>query len=215
MFASLSKVGVAAIAAAAVLAPEMAAAQSYGYGSNSYYSGYDRTPTYYGECDRLRDNQVAGGVVGATIGAIAGSQIAARGRRTEGSVLGGVLGAAIGAGVGGSSNGSRGCVSTYDQSRYDSRYGYDYDRYNSANRYSSSSYGYDAYDRRYDQAYGYVRGYGDNGYANSGSSYGYQPGGYGDSCRLAESQVRLPDGRYETRYVRTCPDQYGRYRIVD
>ena len=36
-----------------------------------------------------------------------------------------------------------------------------------------------------------------------------------DGCRLAESQIRLPDGRTDTRYVRTCPDQYGRYRVVD
>ena len=32
---------------------------------------------------------------------------------------------------------------------------------------------------------------------------------------LAESRIRLPDGRTDTRYVRTCPDQYGRYRVVD
>ena len=31
----------------------------------------------------------------------------------------------------------------------------------------------------------------------------------------AESRIRLPDGRSETRYVRTCPDQSGRYRVVD
>ena len=36
-----------------------------------------------------------------------------------------------------------------------------------------------------------------------------------DRCRLAESRIRLPDGRTDTRYVRTCPDQYGRYRVVD
>ncbi|RZJ93399.1 MAG: hypothetical protein EON88_15580, partial [Brevundimonas sp.] len=93
----------------------------------------------------------------------------------------------------------------YDRDRYDDRYDnrdrYDERAYDS--RYDNSSYGYDRYDDRRD---GYGSSYG------STSSYG---SGYGDQCRLAESQVRLPDGRYDTRYVRTCPDQYGRYRVVD
>ena len=33
--------------------------------------------------------------------------------------------------------------------------------------------------------------------------------------RLAESRIRLPDGRYETRHVRSCRDSSGRYRVVD
>ena len=36
-----------------------------------------------------------------------------------------------------------------------------------------------------------------------------------DQCRLVDSNIRLPDGRVETRYVRACPDGDGRYRVVD
>ena len=67
-------------------------------------------------------------------------------------------------------------------------------------------YGYSDYDRRED--YAYDRG----GYYNDRPVGNYQNT---DECRLAESRIRLPDGRTDTRYVRTCPDQYGRYRVVD
>jgi len=230
MLKTLTRTGIAAAAcaAAALLAPGAASAQAYtyqgsaqnygtgaygqpydyngryqtgydsryqnGYDSryqNSYDSRYNATPGYYDACERRRDNQVAGGVVGATIGAIAGSQIAARGHRTDGSILGGFLGAAVGASAGRNANGAAACDSRYDRSGYDYRYG-------------------DGYSSR-------DRGYDDRGYDNRNSTY-YDSSGYrtdGDSCRVAESQVRLPDGRYETRYVRACPDQYGRYRVVD
>ena len=60
----------------------------------------------------------------------------------------------------------------------------------------------------------YQSSYGSNGYYDDRSRpvESYQNS---DGCRLAESQIRLPDGRTDTRYVRTCPDQYGRYRVVD
>jgi hypothetical protein len=133
--------------------------------------------------------------------------LAARGRRTEGSVLGGVLGAAIGAGVG---NSSANCDSRYrSNTGYNQSYG---------GTYVPPAYGYDnrGYDRRYDDGYGrdyreYSDGY-DRGYPQPAPDYRYQNT---DECRLAESVIRLPDGRSETRYVRTCPDQNGRYRVVD
>lgn len=117
----------------------------------------------------------------------------------------GVLGAAIGAGVG---NSSAACDSNY---RRDTRYsnsGY-------SGTYVPPAYGYD--NRRYDDrrdGYDYYRDYPqaiDPGFSPQTS--GYQ--GYGDECRLAESNIRLPDGRMETRYVRSCRDQSGRYRVVD
>ena len=88
-------------------------------------------------------------------------------------------------------------------------YGYDY----------PPAYGYDnrSYDRRYDDrrdGYDYYRDYPqtiDPGFSPQTS--GYQ--GYGEECHLAESNIRLPDGRMETRYVRSCRDQSGRYRVVD
>ena len=197
-----------------------------------YASRYNATPGYYDACERRRDSQVAAGVVGATLGAIAGSQIAARGHRTDGSILGGVLGAVVGASAGSSagrnSNGAAACDNRYDRSGYDYRYG---DSSSSYDRSYDDRYRNDGYDRGYNDngsSYG-AYGYGSSGYGSSGygsSDYGssdYGSSGYGssgyrtdrDGCRVAQSQVRLPGGRYETRYVRACPDRYGRYRVVD
>ena len=153
------KIAVLASAAAAFGALAAAAApaqaQSYPYGYDQ--RGYDQRG--YGYCDHDRQQrQAAGATFGAAIGAVAGSQMAARGRRTEGSVLGGVVGAMIGAGVGGSSSECR----TYDDGRYgqNDRYGYgygydqrQYDRRYDDRRYDDRRYGYDAGDP-------YGRGYG-------------------------------------------------------
>ncbi|WP_278070914.1 glycine zipper 2TM domain-containing protein [Brevundimonas sanguinis] len=208
-----SAAAIAALAcASAVALPGVASAQSYGYDYPPAYgygnSGYSQG-TYYDPCVRdQRQRATTGGVLGAAIGAIAGSQMAARGRRTEGSALGGVLGAAIGAGVG---NSSAACDSRY---RRDADYGYQGTyvppAYGYDNRgYDSRSYDNRAYDRRYDDrrdSYDYYRDYPDT-YASAPRD--------ADQCRLAESNIRLPDGRMETRYVRTCMDQSGRYRVVD
>jgi len=142
-----------------------------------------------------RERQASSGLLGAAIGAIAGSQMASRGRRTQGSLLGGVLGAAVGAGVGRS---TAACTPGYDT-------------------VPTYPVGYDApppppapvYDRRYDDRYDDYRhpqDY-DQGYAKPAPSR--------DECQLAQSEIRLPDGRIETRYVRTCRDENGRYRVVD
>jgi hypothetical protein len=99
MIALISKkASVAAIAAlacaSAVALPGVASAQSYGYDYPPAYgygnSGYGQG-TYYDPCVRdQRQRATTGGLLGAAIGAVAGSQMAARGRRTEGSALGGV-----------------------------------------------------------------------------------------------------------------------------
>lgn len=195
--------------ASAVALPGVASAQSYGYDyppAYGYGSGGYSQGTYYDPCVRdQRQRATTGGLLGAAIGAVAGSQMAARGRRTEGSALGGVLGAAIGAGVG---NSSAACDSRY---RRDADYGYQGTRVPPAYGYDNRGYdnrGYD-YDRRYDDrrdGYDYYRDYPD--------AYPSAPRD-ADQCRLAESNIRLPDGRMETRYVRTCMDQSGRYRVVD
>lgn len=193
----------------ALAAPAVSSAQTYGYGYPPVYgSGYG-----YGAADRAydpcavdqRNRTTTGGVVGAAIGAIAGSQMAARGRRTEGSVLGGVLGAALGAGVGNNSANTAACERQYHSSRYDYAQPY-------ADQYAPPAYGYapSDYDRRYVEDYR-SDDY-DRGYTQPAPDYRYQNT---DECRLAESVIRLPDGRSETRYVRTCPDQNGRYRVVD
>jgi hypothetical protein len=219
----LSKSSLAAAAALALgvtAAPMAASAQNYygqGYSQNYGTGGYSPSYNYgrgypsYDPCSRERQGRTgAGAVIGGGAGAVIGSQLAARGRRTEGSILGGVLGAVVGSQVGrSSSDACRSYQSSYGSSGYYNQgynqptYGY-YD-----NRYSGDQgYRYDDYDRRSDYAYDGGGYYDDrsrpvDSYRNS------------DGCRLAESQIRLPDGRTDTRYVRTCPDQYGRYRVVD
>lgn len=198
------KAAMAAAALAALAAAAPASAQSYGYGQ-PYGYGYGSSGYGYGygdPCVREREGRTgAGAVIGGALGAVAGSQLAARGRRTEGSVLGGVLGAVVGGSVG------RGNASSYCETR-----DYDYRAVAPGYDYYGQNYGHDRYDDRayspppvrYDDRYAYDRG------------YGYAPGYQNtDGCRLAESRIRLPDGRTDTRYVRTCPDQYGRYRVVD
>ena len=205
------KASAAAVAALAVagslMVPGVVSAQTYGYGYPPAYNSYGSQGRYNDPCvGDQRSRATGGGVLGAAIGAVAGSQLAARGRRTEGSVLGGVLGAAIGAGVG---NSSANC-----DSRYRSNTGYGYSQ-PYGGTYVPPAYGYDnsGYDRRYDDRYDRdYRDY-DQGYSQPAPDYRYQNNN--DQCRLAESVIRLPDGRNETRYVRTCPDQNGRYRVVD
>lgn len=196
-----SMAGLAAVAACAVALP--ASAQSYGYPAQhgyGYASGYETSQPYYDQCVRdRRQRQVAGGVVGAIVGLAAGRGVASRGVRSEGGALGAVLGAAVGAGVGGSTAACEpGYAQPYGQS-YPADYGPDY-----------------GYDNRYDDRYGRQSGYDDYdrgyGYAEPVRDYRYQNT---DQCRLVESNIRLPDGRVENRYVRACPDGDGRYRVVD
>lgn len=210
MIGNKTKMAAAAALIAAIAAPGVASAQSsyysngYGYsqnyGSSQYARGYDYDRRYNADpC--YRDGRTgAGAAIGATAGAVLGSQLAARGRRTEGSVLGGVLGAVVGANIGRSSSEACRTQGYYDQN---SGYAYDDRRYDNA-------YAYDRYDDRYDDRrdHDYDRSY------DRGSGYDTRYGN-GDDCRLAESRIRLPDGRYETRYVRSCRDSSGRYRVVD
>jgi hypothetical protein len=213
--ARFKQAAVATVAALGVLATSGAAsAQSYGgYYNQGYGQTYGQGQSYYDPCVReQRERQTTGGLLGAAIGAVAGSQVASRGRRTEGSLLGGVLGAAVGAAAG---RGQAACVGgQYRQPYAQSSQGYDY--YGQNNGYGqhygyNQSYGYDQgyYDPRQDAGYGR---HDDYGYSRPVHDSGYQNA---DQCRLAESTIRLPDGRVDTRYVRTCPDQNGRYRVVD
>ncbi|MGW8175739.1 MAG: hypothetical protein ACWGHP_10565 [Stenotrophomonas sp.] len=154
-------------------------------------------------------------MIGGGAGAVIGSQLAARGRRTEGSVLGGVLGA-VDRVAGRSVNSSDACDSSY-QSSYGSNgyyaqgygqpsYGYYDDRYT-----GDQGYRYDDYDRRDDDAYSRGGYYDDRYAARVDIAIRIQT----DDAAWPKASIRLPDGRMDTRYVRTCPDQYGRYRVVD
>ncbi|WP_297800249.1 hypothetical protein [uncultured Brevundimonas sp.] len=199
MIAKITKsaaIALAGIACAATALPAVATAQSYG-------GGYAGTPATYDPCLReTRERQTTGGLVGAAIGALAGSQIAHSGRRSEGAVLGGVLGAAVGAGVGGS---AAACtpgsapmpVEVYEAPPPPPPPPPPHRRYDDGR--PSKRGGYDYY-RDYPESYEQGRP---------------QPAPARDECQLAESEIRLPDGRVETRYVRTCPDERGRYRVVD
>ena len=157
---------------------------------------YGQDQAYYDPCLReQRERQATSGMLGAAIGAIAGSQVASRGRRTEGSLLGGVLGAAVGAGIG------RGTAACTPASVSVPTYPVAYD--------TPPPPPPPSYDRRRDDGYDYYQDY--------PQSYdrGHKPTASRDECELAESEIRLPDGRIETRYVRTCRDANGRYRVVD
>lgn len=93
--------GVSVALVCGVLSPTLASAQAYGAPPSG---AYDNQGYYYDACRRSTTNrETGGGLAGAGIGAVIGSNIAAHGRRTEGSVLGGLLGAVVGAGIGKSS----------------------------------------------------------------------------------------------------------------
>jgi hypothetical protein len=205
MFASFSKPVLAAVAVATAAAslPAAASAQTYvqGYGGATYgQPQYDYgAQRYYDPCDRERSGRTgAGAVIGAGAGAVVGSQLAARGRRTEGSILGGVLGAVIGGSVGRGS--SDRC--------YDNQ-GYGRPAYSGYDQGYSQAPVYDGYDRGYSssaQVYYDQNGYGPYSTAPS-SSYGSYNQGYTDGRQDARRDRR--DG-----YDRRDPVQYsadGRY----
>ncbi|ENZ81549.1 MULTISPECIES: hypothetical protein [Caulobacter] len=193
--------GVSVALVCGVLSPTLASAQAYGAPPSG---AYDNQGYYYDACRRSTTNrETGGGLAGAGIGAVIGSNIAAHGRRTEGSVLGGLLGAVVGAGIGKS---SAACTpgqapppppppppppAAYNGS-YDDPY------------YRRGSYD----DRRRETYYehSYESGYRVNDRANQPDING---------CTLAESPIYLPDGRVQKRFVRVCPDASGKYQVVD
>jgi len=216
---SASAAIIALAAAGTLMAPTAASAQSYGYvpgyGDSSYGQSYRNTPAQlYGQgydrryddrsnygCDRYRQGRTgAGATIGASIGAIAGSQLAARGRRTEGSILGGVLGAVVGGQVGRSSS-TDSCSSGgyyYGDQSYGQGNGYNQSGryYDQNSRYGSDRYANDSrYDDRYrDDRYQDDRRY-SSGYA-TGSSYGTRSG-YGSSSSYGSTGVQISaDGHY-------------------
>jgi hypothetical protein len=197
------------MALSAMAAPQVAAAQSYGY------SGQTSGDAYYDPCRRSQSNRsVLGGLLGAGIGATVGSQMAARGHRTDGSVLGGALGAVAGAVVG---NKTAACQSTPQYSSGSTYYG---------SQYSGSRYDApppppppQAYDERSSGgAYYGSRDDDDDrmAYGRHGERLRIADRTTGpDGCTLAESPIYLPDGRVQKRFVRVCQDSSGRYQVVD
>jgi hypothetical protein len=188
----------AATALGAVAAPQMAAAQPYGYGP----------PTYSDVCRDSRNNRTAlGALVGAGVGATLGSQMAARGHRTDGSILGGVLGAFGGGAVG----------RTTSPCRPEDGYAAPpsppppppqayYDRPPPPPPPPPGPARYD--EERYDDGHW---AYGPRGQRFRIAERPVGP----DGCTLAESPIYMPDGRVQKRFVRVCMDPAGRYQVVD
>jgi len=193
---------------AAMAAPQVAAAQPYGYGSAPGYGN-----AYYDPCRRDQGNRsVVGGLLGAGLGATVGSQMAARGHRTDGSVLGGVLGAGLGAVVG---HQTAGCTAGQTYNGYappppppappPAAY---YDR----------GPGPAYYDRGPAPAYYGSRTDDDDrwAYGRGGERFRIAERDVGpDGCALAESPISMPDGRVQKRFVRVCRDASGRFQVVD
>ncbi|MFC5344504.1 glycine zipper 2TM domain-containing protein [Brevundimonas staleyi] len=118
--------------------------------------------------------------MGGGIGAVAGSQIAARGRRTEGSVIGGVLGAIVGSQVGRASN---------DQCRSNNTY--------SNTTYTQAQTYYSPNDRYDDRAYNSGSYYDDRGYRDDRRDYRDDRRDYRRDDRRYENGYEVsPDGRY-------------------
>jgi hypothetical protein len=185
-----------AMALSTLAAPQMAAAQPYGY------YGQGSSDSYYDPCRRSQSNRsVVGGLLGAGLGATVGSQMAARGHRTDGSVLGGALGAVAGAVVG---NKTAACESG---SQY----------YGAPPPPPPAPQAY--YERPAPPPSYYGSRYDDDdrwAYGRRGERFRVadQPVG-ADGCTLAESPIYLPDGRVQKRFVRVCQDSSGRYQVVD
>jgi hypothetical protein len=204
---------VAAAAAAtfgALAAPQVAAAQPYGYG----YSGPSYGGAYYDPCRRDRTNRgVAGALIGGALGAVVGSQAAANHHRTDGSLLGGGLGAIAGGMVGSSSAacsaGSQyypGAAPPPPAPPPPPPQGY---------------YGRPPPPPAYDDGQRWGSRWDDDdadhwAYGRRGERYriAERPTGP-DGCTLAESPIYMPDGRVEKRMVRVCRDRSGRFQVVN
>jgi hypothetical protein len=197
----------AAMAQTARVALAAAALLSFGAGPALAQSGpyTEKSPQgyYYDPCKRETNSRgTAGGLIGAAMGAVIGSNVAARNARTEGAVLGGLLGAIAGGKVGSS---SAACNSSYNNGpAYPTRADRRYDE-RSNDRYDS---GYSARAEADDDAWARADA--------DGAPYRVtERPATAEDCTLAESPIRMPDGRTETRFVRVCKGADGRYAVVD
>jgi hypothetical protein len=175
-----------------------AAAQAQPYDGPGY-SNYD-------PCKRDAGNRgIMGALVGGGIGAVVGSQAAANHHRTDGSLLGGALGALAGAAIGHNTTACKDAPPPPPEVEYRDVpppppppvIGYrdvpppppPPPSYVQREVWVYGRHGvrYRVIDDRYDR--------------------------YG--CTLADSPVYMPDGRVDHRAVRVCPDDRGRYYVVD
>jgi hypothetical protein len=193
---NIAKVGAAALAGVVALAAGAAVAQPGPYTAQSP-NGY-----YYDPCKRdATQRGTAGALIGGGMGAVIGSNAAARNARTEGALLGGLVGAIAGGIVG---NKTAACASAPPPpppppvaTNYDAPEPY----------YRRDHYaGYAADDAR-DDAWAYDRRETRRRVEDRAPEAA--------DCTLAESPIYMPDGRTQTRFVRVCRDETGRYAVVD
>ena len=190
--------GCAATLAIGAVSPALA--QSYAPPPPSGQAYDDQGHYYYDSCRRdTNDRAVGGGILGLAAGAIAGSNLAGRHNRSEGTVVGGVLGALVGSQVGRS---TAACTPDYSYAPPPARI---YHR-------ARPAYGYYDGPVYAEPPPALPPSYYDNGPANYDNR---GPATSNDGCQNVESKIRMPDGRTQTRLVRTCPDSNGRYQIVD
>lgn len=187
----MSKRSVLASGAMAVAVGVMtlgAAASASAQPYNSYAPSYSN----YDPCERDASGRgVGGALLGGGLGAVMGSQVAARGHRTDGSVLGGLVGAIAGGVIG---HKSAACNNAPPQPR-------------GQMAYSDAPPPPPYVDEGYDGRGGYYR---HEHYRVSES-----PPNGPDGCTLAESQIHMPDGSTQRRFVKVCLDHDGRYQVVD
>ena len=194
---TIAKAAAAALAGVIALgACAPALAQSAGPYTTRTTNGY-----YYDACKRDQTQRgTVGAVLGGGAGAVIGSNAAARNARTEGALLGGLLGAVVGGVVG---NKSAACTSPE---------GY----YNAPPPPPAASNGsyYDR-DAYADSAAARAR---EDAWRDEQRADRYRAAerpAEPDGCTLAESPIYMPDGRTQTRFVRVCMDDSGRYQVVD
>ena len=187
-FMKASLTGVAGVMAlsAALTVPSFAAAQS---ASGGYY---DSRGYYYDPCRRdTTQRETTGGLIGALAGAAVGSNVAGHHVRTEGAVLGGLLGAGAGVAIGKGTAACQPGQSGYAPPPPQAYYG---DHPEDRARYDERDEDRYARPDRYPVAQ-------------------YRTGNGG--CTLAESQIFMPDGEVQKRFVRVCPDSRGHYQVVE
>jgi hypothetical protein len=218
----LAPAALAALLAAASLAPALAHAQAY--------DGYAPAP-YADPCAQDRTNRaVAGGLLGAIGGAVIGSNLAHGGSRDAGAVVGGLAGGVSGAAIGHATSSCGSVPQAYPVAQTEPA---PYDDQDDGGPYNDQAYG-----QGYNQGYGapppssppYGGPYGAPAYGNQpygSQGYSYQTysgppapaqpyaGGYtSDRCTMVESRVYFPDGTTERGSVRACQDPDGRWRLA-
>jgi hypothetical protein len=190
--------GLFAAAAGLVALSCAAAAQAQPYGPG--YSNYD-------PCKRDAGNRgIVGALIGGGIGATIGSQAAANHHRTDGSLLGGALGAIAGAAIG---NNTAACKDAPPPPPPPVAYRDDVPPLPPAEYRDRDDDPPPPPPPRYTERDVWV-------YGRHGVRYRVIEDRYDRyGCTLAESPVYMPDGRTDYRRVRVCPDERGRYYVVD